>query len=75
MGRWECCGRQFESEEALVRHDVETHGVQREPVGSCCGVRFYTRQGWEEHRRTAHGGAPSEVRAGERETAQGGGPR
>lgn len=57
MTRWQCCGRQFESEEELVRHDVETHGAAREPVGSCCGLRFYTQQGLEEHRRTAHGQA------------------
>ncbi|MCS7173728.1 MAG: hypothetical protein N0A24_10250 [Armatimonadetes bacterium] len=55
MGRWQCCGRQFDSEEASVRHDVEAHGAAREPVGTCCGLAFYTREGLEEHARTAHG--------------------
>ncbi len=57
MGRWQCCGREFESEEDLVRHDVEAHGAAREAVGSCCGVRFYTRQGLEDHMQTVHGKA------------------
>jgi len=55
MARWHCCNREFESEEALARHDVEAHGVEREPVGTCCGLRFYTPEGLEEHVRAAHG--------------------
>lgn len=57
MTKWQCCGREFASEEELIRHDVEAHGAVREPVGSCCGVRFFTARGLEEHRQAAHGEA------------------
>lgn len=57
MAKWQCCGREFASEEELARHDVDAHGAVREPVGSCCGVRFFTRQGLEEHQKAAHGKA------------------
>lgn len=59
MARWECCGREFDSEEALARHDVEVHGASRTPVGTCCGVAFYTREALEEHAR-GHGAARAE---------------
>ncbi len=64
MARWQCCDRRFPSEEDLIRHDVEVHGAAREPVGTCCGVRFYTQERLEEHVRTCHGRSPRESGVG-----------
>jgi hypothetical protein len=58
MARWHCCNREFKSEEALARHDVEAHGVEREPVGTCCGLHFYTPEGWRSTCGPPTGGFP-----------------
>lgn len=65
MAKVSCCGQELATEEALVRHQVEGHGVQRRVVGSCCGQDFYTEEGLKEHQqehlRATHGrsGLPS----------------
>ncbi len=45
MARWHSCNGEFESEEALARHDVEVHGAVRGPVGTCCGFLPGPRDG------------------------------
>ncbi len=59
MAQLSCCGVNFTNEEELARHQVKTHGQQRQKAGSCCGVDFYTKEGLAAHKQTAHtGGRP-----------------
>ncbi|MBI4278193.1 MAG: hypothetical protein HY660_07025 [Armatimonadetes bacterium] len=56
MAKFPCsCGDEFDSEEDLLRHAVEAHGAQRQPVGSCCGMNFYTEEALKKHQQTTHG--------------------
>lgn len=55
MAKLVCCGQEFESEEALIQHQVKAHGQKRKPVGSCCGMDFSTEEALQEHMRTVHG--------------------
>lgn len=55
MAKLVCCAQEFESEEALIQHQVKAHGQTRKPVGSCCGMDFSTEEALQEHMRTVHG--------------------
>ena len=54
MTKFECCGLELATEEALAQHRVKAHFEERNVVGSCCGVNFFTQAGLSEHQRTAH---------------------
>ena len=55
MAKFECCGLELPTEEALAQHRVKAHFEQRKIAGSCCGVDFYTKEGLQEHQVAAHG--------------------
>ncbi len=55
MPKFECCGLELPDEEALAQHRVEVHYEQRKIAGSCCGVDFFTQEGFRAHQHTAHG--------------------
>ncbi len=55
MAKFECCGLELPTEEALAQHRVKAHSEQRTIAGSCCGIDFLTQAGLKEHRGTAHG--------------------
>ncbi len=44
----------FEKEEDLLRHEVEVHGIESEVKHTCCGVDYYTDEGFKEHQETVH---------------------
>jgi hypothetical protein len=45
---------EFDTEEALARHELQVHRKERKVVGSCCERDFYTYEGLREHQRTVH---------------------
>lgn len=58
MAQYSCsiegCGVSFEKEEDLLRHEVEVHGIESEVKHTCCGVDYYTDEGFKEHQETVH---------------------
>jgi len=54
MAKYSCCGMEFDTEEALARHELQVHRKERKVVGSCCERDFYTDEGLREHQRTVH---------------------
>lgn len=54
MAKYSCCGMDFDTEDALARHEVQVHRKERKVAGSCCGTDFYTQEGLREHQRRVH---------------------